>query len=215
MESRSKSFGTDARSRIGVMKSPDADARPPFDAIVLAGGTSSRMGGRDKAQAEVGGRRLIDRALDAVADADRVVVVGPRRPVGRDVLWAREAPPGGGPTAAIAAGLDQARGEVVVVLAVDMPTVDRAIVRTLVESIGDHDGAALVGPAGQLQVLAAAYRTTLIRSAVAGLADTWGVAVRSALANLRIKKVPFEHGDIDCDTSEDLVAAERVVRERE
>ncbi|WP_157663013.1 molybdenum cofactor guanylyltransferase, partial [Prescottella equi] len=48
-------------------------------AIVLAGGRATRMGGIDKPGLVVAGRRMLDTALDAVADCDRVVVVGPRR----------------------------------------------------------------------------------------------------------------------------------------
>ena len=47
-----------------------------FSAVVLAGGTAARMGGADKAGIELGGRTLLQHALDAVVDAVEVVVVG-------------------------------------------------------------------------------------------------------------------------------------------
>ncbi|MGX7829752.1 molybdenum cofactor guanylyltransferase [Actinokineospora sp. 24-640] len=74
-------------------------------AIVLAGGLGTRLGGVDKPALVVGGRTLLDRALDAVDGADPVVVVGPERPVARPVRWTREAEPGAGPVAAVVAGL--------------------------------------------------------------------------------------------------------------
>jgi hypothetical protein len=88
----------------------------PFDAVVLAGGASRRMG-QDKTTLYVGGLTLLDRVLASVAGAGRVVVVGPQRPVAREVVvgpqrpvarevvWALEEPPGAGPVAALAAGL--------------------------------------------------------------------------------------------------------------
>ncbi|XVV06848.1 molybdenum cofactor guanylyltransferase [Actinosynnema sp. CA-248983] len=65
-----------------------------WDAVVLAGGRGSRLGGVDKAAVEVGGRTLLDHALDAVRGARRTVVVGPEKPV-PGVVWTREEPPGG------------------------------------------------------------------------------------------------------------------------
>ena len=65
---------------------------------VLAGGASRRMG-RDKALIDVGGRTLIDRALDVMADFDQVVVLGGSAQVaqrcarrGVDVIGAQKAP---------------------------------------------------------------------------------------------------------------------------
>ena len=48
-----------------------------YDAVVLAGGSSGRMGGADKAEIEIHGERLLDRVVEAVRDAKRVIVVGP------------------------------------------------------------------------------------------------------------------------------------------
>src|SRR5680860_874839 len=42
------------------------------DAIVVAGGRGTRLGGADKASITVGARTLLERALAAVADAERV-----------------------------------------------------------------------------------------------------------------------------------------------
>ncbi len=172
------------------------------------------MGGVDKALLEVADRPLLERALDAVTNAERVVVVGPHRSIDRNVLWAREHPVGGGPVAALAAGLAGVRSEIVVVLAVDMPLVDRAIVQTLVDSIGDHAGAAVVGSSGRIQPLAAVYRKTEIEAAIARLKTPSGAAVHSVVDNLSIRKVRFERADIDCDTPEDVALASALLRER-
>uniref|UniRef100_UPI0039EF6021 molybdenum cofactor guanylyltransferase n=1 Tax=Sinomonas sp. G460-2 TaxID=3393464 RepID=UPI0039EF6021 len=48
-----------------------------FDAIVLAGGRSSRLGGYPKPRLVYEGVTLLDRALGAVSAARRVAVVGP------------------------------------------------------------------------------------------------------------------------------------------
>ncbi|MEU6927909.1 DUF6457 domain-containing protein [Streptomyces sp. NPDC046374] len=76
-----------------------------YDAIVLAGGAARRLGGADKPGVRVGGRSLLDRVLTGCRDAGTTVVVADPRTTARPVEWAREDPPGGGPLAALDAGL--------------------------------------------------------------------------------------------------------------
>ncbi|HEX5916467.1 MAG TPA: NTP transferase domain-containing protein, partial [Nocardioides sp.] len=71
-----------------------------FCGVVLAGGTAARMDGVDKASVELGGRTLLEYAVDAFVDADEVVVVGPDTVrTGRPVTFVVEDPPRGGPVA--------------------------------------------------------------------------------------------------------------------
>src|SRR4051794_8978521 len=99
------------------------DAGMSWAAVILTGGTATRLGGLDKASLELADRSLLDHALAAVAGADEVVVVGPRAPAPAGVRFTREEPPGGGPLAGIAAGVSALTPghRRVVVLAVDMP----------------------------------------------------------------------------------------------
>jgi len=81
----------------------------PLGAIVLAGGSGTRLGGVRKPELRVGGVRLLDRVLSALVAADPVVVVGPEDLAVPDgVRLTRETPPGGGPVAAIAAAFHTA-----------------------------------------------------------------------------------------------------------
>jgi len=166
----------------GMAVPPETPACPndagPYDAIVLAGGRARRLGGVDKAALEVAGSSSLDRVLDALAGAGTVVVVGPRRPTVRTVIWTHEQPRFGGPPAALAAGLLATHAPTVVVLACDAPLVDGPTVTRLVAAAGGRDGAWLVDPAGHDQYLAAAYRrgalgsvgsAPSLRAAVSGL----------------------------------------------
>lgn len=104
-----------------------------YDALILAGGQGRRLGGVDKAALLVGGETLLDRALCAVEGAERVVIVGrTASPVPFDVKVVSEEPPGGGPVAAIAAGMAFAESHVVVIVACDMPLLTSSVVATLV-----------------------------------------------------------------------------------
>ncbi|SDD39064.1 molybdenum cofactor guanylyltransferase [Kordiimonas lacus] len=87
--------------------------------FVLAGGRSSRMG-QDKAEIEIDGRRMLDRACDLAAEvgSDRVVVLGrPDHPLG-----VADEQPFAGPARAIAAYLPRLQKPArILVLPVDMP----------------------------------------------------------------------------------------------
>ena len=101
-----------------------------FDAIVFAGATSRRLDGADKALVEIGGRTLLDTVLAATEGANRVIVAGPQRAVGREAIWVQEQPPGGGPVAAMAPHSPRRR-RTVLVLATDLPRVADAVPRLL------------------------------------------------------------------------------------
>ncbi|MFE5736844.1 DUF6457 domain-containing protein [Streptomyces celluloflavus] len=105
-----------------------------YDAIVLAGGAARRLGGADKPALSVGGRPLLDRVLAACPDAATTVVVGPGRRTRRAVVPALEDPPGGGPLAALDAGLRHTTAPTVLVLSADLPFLTRATVRALLEA---------------------------------------------------------------------------------
>ncbi|MFF3419381.1 DUF6457 domain-containing protein [Streptomyces sp. NPDC002698] len=117
----------------GPRGTPGADAG--YDAVVLAGGAARRLGGEDKPGVRVGGRTLLDRVLAACADATRTVVVARPRPTARPVEWAREDPPGGGPLAALDAGLRHTGEPYVLVLSADLPFLEEKTVRRLLDTL--------------------------------------------------------------------------------
>ena len=180
-----------------------------FDALVLCGGAARRLGGADKAAVVIGATSLLDRALDAVGAARSTIVVGPPRPTDRDVRWALEDPPGGGPVAAISAGLDFVTADVVVVLGVDFPFVGPAHVERLLASV-ERDGAIYVDETGRHQFLVGAYRTTALRTALSGR-DVQGMAVKDLVADLDLVKLADPRATRDVDTWEDVRAAEKAM----
>jgi molybdopterin-guanine dinucleotide biosynthesis protein A len=178
-----------------------------FDAIVLAGGTARRLGGVDKPQLEVGGRSLLDRAVAAVTDAQRIVVVGPVQPVDGAVTFCREDPPGGGPVAAVAAGLAATSADVVVVLAADLPWIAPAI-PLLVAAAGAAGPAVLVDGSGRANHLAAAWPRAQLRAALDRVGEPAGAAMRALIADGEPVHVHDADGwGRDCDTWDDLAEA--------
>jgi molybdopterin-guanine dinucleotide biosynthesis protein A len=178
-----------------------------FDAVVLAGGEAQRLGGADKASLRIGGRSLLDRALDALSDAGRVIVVGPRRPTPRPVTWARESPVGSGPLAATAAGVEHVGAEALIVLAVDYPFVDGRVVAALLEAMGEHDGAALTDDEGNLHYVAGAYRVASVRAGLRRWDSDENASMRRVFSNLDVIEVRNDRAALDIDNPEDLEAA--------
>lgn len=117
-----------------------------MSALVLAGGASTRLG-EDKPAALVGGVPLLDRVLGALSNEADVVVVGPARRTARPVRFVLEQPPGGGPVAAIAAGLAQLAAERCFLLAADLPFLTAAALVQLTTAFWRDAGeTAPVGP---------------------------------------------------------------------
>jgi len=175
-----------------------------FDAVVLAGGASARFDGVDKALIEVDGVSLLDRVLKATSTARSTVVVGARRKVCREVDWAIEDPPAGGPVAGIAAGLATGGSPVVVVVSCDLPWLTEVEVARLVAGVGEHDGFGLRDGGGREQWLAAAYRRTALSAAIEAIGETRNQSVRRLFAGLDLRWSDPTSAANDADTWSDL-----------
>jgi molybdopterin-guanine dinucleotide biosynthesis protein A len=181
-----------------------------YDAVVLAGGSSRRMGG-DKTMLLVGGVSLLDRALAAVSGAEQIVVVGPARPVKVTVQWTREEPAGAGPAAALAAGLRELTAPIVVALAADLPFVTAQAVARLVNA-AEPSGAVIADAAGAPQWLLGAWPRQLLTDALAG--DQVGRSLRASLAPLGPALLVADETApewFDCDEPADLQAAKELL----
>ena len=205
-----------------------------FDAVVLAGGRGTRLGGADKPGLVVGPRTLLGSVVSAVteAGASRVVVVGPERPAalggatfrpgtggpgtggpgtagGEQVSYTREDPPGGGPVAALRCGLAEVSAPDVVLLAADLPFVRPAHVTRLLAGQAAR-GVVLLDPSGRPQWLASCWPAAVLRAALEGYA---GSSLRGVLGPLEPVLLPDETAAaepppwLDCDTAEDLRVA--------
>ncbi|MCZ4078332.1 NTP transferase domain-containing protein [Rhodococcus sp. H36-A4] len=182
---------------------------PTFDAIVLAGGRGSRMGGVDKPALTVGRRSMIGIAVEAVRRAGLIVTVGPtRHELNSRVLQTQESPAGSGPVAAVAAGLRALResvADVVVILAADLPLVDANSVDSLLAaSLSSSAGATFVrDETGRTQYLFGVWDRSKL---VATLARVDALANRSMRSIVPDDYAVLDLSEVsgDCDTVEDL-----------
>ncbi|MEY2848881.1 MAG: hypothetical protein RI885_1546 [Actinomycetota bacterium] len=184
---------------------------PPFSAIIVAGGRGSRLGGVDKAALEFDGLTLLERAIAATGGAARVCAVGPRRDSINGVEWVLEDPPGGGPSAALGAGircLSAGATPLVLVLAADLLRPEDAV-PTLLDAARTHvtgpdgaDGVVAVDESGHRQPLLAVYAIIALTRVLSIPVD--GLALRTLLSGLRLVDVPVpDAACADVDTVED------------
>lgn len=187
-------------------------------AILLAGGRATRVDGAAKPLFDVGGRTLLQAAVDAAthAGAQPITVVAPPLDDLLPVAWVREDPPFSGPAAAVVAALASwppaADPAWTLLLACDLPGVDAAV-RRLVGDLpllpADADGLCLGDASSRPQWLIGAYRTRALRAAASALPGAGRDApVRALLADLAITVVAAPDAlTRDVDTWEDLEEA--------
>lgn len=205
------------------MHEPEA---PAITGIVLAGGRSSRMG-RDKASIVFDGETLLQRTVRALAVvADEIIVV--RAPGAR--LPAIDAPcpvvdvedpvGGEGPLVGMAAGLAAVRAPVAIVVGVDMPFLQPALLRLLVERLlveRVRDGSRWVLPIADRrpQPLCSVFARDALEVLHAHIAagDRAPMAVAADLRMARLEPEAWRAADpeglsfMDIDTPEDFAAA--------
>lgn len=226
-------MGTVPRPGVGSLRSHQAGrgparARPApaYDAVVLAGGRASRLGGYPKPQLAYRGATLLEHALGAVAAARCVAVVGPgpgepggppkgTGPCGHEecgrVLFTREEPLYAGPVAAIAAGLAALPPEHggapgwVAVVAADLPQAGGAVAALLEAASAEPDCDGFLGEDadGRSQPLLSLLRRGPLASALDALARDGGLANRpmkhvvARLGLLPLRLPPGSSADVD------------------
>jgi molybdopterin-guanine dinucleotide biosynthesis protein A len=183
-----------------------------YAAIVLAGGEARRLGGVLKPLVRVKGRPILQKVLDAVKDADRIIVVGPeelREALPEGAVLTRETPPGGGPVAGLAAGFAHARdaGEIAVVAA-DLPFLTADALAALRQAPG---GAAVyVDDEGRWQSMVSLWRAPALSRAL----DPVPAKMKELLSAVNdLSEITWTGSGpppwFDCDTPQDLALAER------
>jgi len=178
--------------------------------VVLAGGTSRRFGS-DKLAAPLGGSTVLDTVLGSLPPEWPVVVVGPPRECRRLVTWTREDPPGGGPLAGVAAGVDAVTTDLAAVVAGDMPYAGPAIV-TLVAALraapAEVGAVVAVDAHGVANPLLAAYRAASVREVLPSPAANRPAKLLLAVPHLEVGVIGPAGRDVDTPADlDDLTGA--------
>jgi molybdopterin-guanine dinucleotide biosynthesis protein A/uridine kinase len=185
-------------------------------AVVLAGGASRRFR-PDKLAEQLDGEPLLDGVLASLPErVETVIVVGAAREVIRPVTFTSEKPAGGGPAAALVAGLRRALDEAsdaIVTLPGDAPLAGKAasILLSRLESEPSAEAVVGVDASGREQPLQLALRPAAARNVVetAGPSGAAGLSARRLLDALRPGLVSqrLEAAELwDIDTRDQLLA---------
>ncbi len=172
-------------------------------AILLAGGYSSRMG-RDKAELEFDGRRLIELQLSKLLQAGvaEIVISGYAKPLAGTV-FVPDVYPHRGPLSGIHAGLLAIHRPSALVLAVDTPLVPVSLLKELVSS---HEGGArVVSHDGSLEPLIGIYDRSLAPACETALLGP-SSSMHRFLREIGCSELPYQ-GDptllMNCNTPEE------------
>ncbi|WP_185278112.1 molybdenum cofactor guanylyltransferase [Leifsonia shinshuensis] len=182
-----------------------APTPPPPAAIVIAGGRSTRFGS-DKLLAEVDGRTLLQRTMEAVSGCATVVLVSAtNETVPRGVVIVSEYPRWGGPCAGIAAGvaaLPETTTETLIVSA------DLARPASAVAALHAIETGVLADQDGNVQWLLARVPVPALGAQLAKLDADGGAAgrpVRALIGHLGLPIVPTHRDAVaDIDEQHDL-----------
>ncbi len=204
----------------------------PFDAFILVGGRSSRLG-TAKAFVELDGKSLLRVAVDVVGAAlpkSRATAVAgnsaqfPIQAITAGVPFIFDLHEGRGPLGGIHAALGHARSPWIFVLACDYPFVSSDLIRLLADNISDEFHAVVPGQAdGRLQPLCAFYKVAVALPIVEELLERPRVSppmheVAVRLNPLIIKFESYSHlpgaEELFCNinTGDDADRARKIIR---
>lgn len=196
--------------------------QPLCDAVVLAGGRSTRLHGENKATVLLDGGRLVDRVLRASQEhgAKRLIVVGPSETATLPHRVVREHPPFGGPLAAIAAAIPEVTAPFMLLLSCDLVHPSDAVRQIFEVPQSEEpwwgqphiDGAILIDADGRPQWLTGCYRTDSLRKRLREIEKVEDQPVRRLVEPLRLARVVADpHLTDDIDTPEDLRTARLII----
>ncbi len=160
-------------------------------AIVLAGGRSMRMG-QDKALLRTNGLTLLETVVATLHPlAGEIVIVAdqaekyllPNCRVVGDLY------PQTGPLGGVLTGLSELGAGAHLVVACDMPTLQPALLRLLIDSMGPEWDVVVPEVEGRMEPLCAVYSDTVV-SALQAFLDSGGRALHKALGTVRTRRIP-------------------------
>ena len=188
-------------------------------AFILAGGKSSRMGGKDKASLTLAGQTLLEvMRAKAQAISDKIFIVGSQQKFGAAAI--EDVFPNRGPLGGIHAALRNSQAELNLMLAVDLPFIEPSFLRYLVEQ-AEASQAIVTVPrtAAGWQPLCAVYRRSfadLAEQAVAAGRNKIdalfaGLSLR-VIDEAELKQAGFSSEIfVNVNTPEDFASAERSI----
>jgi len=165
---------------------------PPCSGIILAGGLSSRFGGRNKALVKWNGRPLLDHIRQAFGDLFQEIILVTNTPgdfaawdmtLVTDLFAERSSLTG------IHAGLFYAKHPLAFVTACDTPLLQPALIRMLLETAGDDTDVVIPQTENGLEPLCALYSQRCLHP-ISHRIRQGDFRIRSFFRKARVQHVP-------------------------
>jgi molybdenum cofactor guanylyltransferase len=203
-----------------ALPDPTTDFALARSGLIFAGGRATRLGGVNKALLDVGGVPIVQRILTALRPlVDEVVVLANDRGLIDHVPEARvvfDPEPHAGVLPALAAGLRNARGELCLAVACDMPFVSRQVFELLLTQQAD---VAIPRTYDFLEPMHAVYRRAPVLQAIEAALARGEQRMISYFGDVRVREVPEEawrplspdgRAFFNVNTPEDLTQAQNL-----
>lgn len=131
-------------------------------AAILAGGKSSRMNYKNKAFLDYRGKSFIENIIDALCDYEEIIIISntPEEYSDLGVKVIKDIYPSQGPLSGIHAALSYIRNDYCLIVACDMPFLDREIVNYL-GNLEEKYEVLIPKIAGRLQPLCGIYKKSI------------------------------------------------------
>ena len=191
--------------------------------VILAGGLSKRLGGRNKAFIEIGGKRIIDRQMDVYRRLfDQIILVtnDPVTYIDVDALIVSDHYDQRSSLNGLYAGLFAATHDCVFCTACDTPFVNDALISCLLENIDPKADIIVPSTVSGFEPMFAVYRKTCLPAMVWQLERDL-LKIQGLFRKVRVKTVaeselrvidPQLISFFNINTPEDLVLAESLNR---
>jgi molybdopterin-guanine dinucleotide biosynthesis protein A len=173
-------------------------------ALVLVGGAARRVGGREKYFFAYRGKTFLERLLDALDTVvDEVLIIAKDASQCEqfmnllNIRCVADIHPGRGPVGGLQTGVLHAQGDLLFVVACDMPCVQPAVVRRLFSLIDKYDAVVPCWDKDRLEPLHAVYRRTSLEKYFMSESSP---SLRGVVRRLSTRYVPVESlRDLDPD----------------
>lgn len=167
-------------------------SRSPFSGVILAGGMNTRFSGRNKAFLRVGGRPIIERALEAFSGLfdDIVIVAGdPLEYLEYDCHIVTDIFPVRSSLTGVHAGLFYAKNPHVFFSACDTPFIRKEVIELILDRVDPGADAVIPETPGGMETLCAVYSKRCLNAVEERLRQK-RFKVLDVFRKRRVKKVP-------------------------
>ncbi|VEN74164.1 Molybdenum cofactor guanylyltransferase [Candidatus Desulfarcum epimagneticum] len=171
---------------------PPDMSRSPFSGVILAGGMNTRFSGRNKAFLRVGGRPIIERALEAFSGLfdDIVIVAGdPLEYLEYDCHIVTDIFPVRSSLTGVHAGLFYAKNPHVFFSACDTPFIRKEVIELILDRVDPGADAVIPETPGGMETLCAVYSKRCLNAVEERLRQK-RFKVLDVFRKRRVKKVP-------------------------